>query len=60
MEELLREIIEGRKAYKLNQARPYSDQVSRGKGTKLYVTKRIDLLREQLLNIKKEINKFDI
>ncbi len=55
MEELLKEIIEGKKAYRLNQARPYTDQVSRGKGTKLYLTKRIDLLREQLLNIKKEL-----
>lgn len=50
MEQLLREIIEGQKAYRLNK-----DQVSRGKGTKLYLTKRIDLLREQLLNIKKEL-----
>ena len=55
MEQLLREIIEGQKAFRLNNARPYKDQVSRGKGTKLYLTKRIDLLREQLLNIKKEL-----
>ena len=55
MEQLLKEIIEGKKAYRLNQARPYADQVARGKGTKLYLTKRIDLLREQLLNIKKEL-----
>lgn len=53
MEQLLREIIEGQKAYKINKARTYTDQVSRGKGTKLYLTKRIDLLREQLLDIKK-------
>ena len=53
MEQLLREIIEGQKAYRLNNARPYKDQVSRGKGTKLYLTRRIHLLREQLLNIKK-------
>ena len=53
MEQLLREIIEGQKAYRLNKTRPYTDQVSRGKGTKSYLTKRIDLLREQLLNIKK-------
>lgn len=53
MEQLLREIIEGQKAYKINKAKPYTFQVSRGKGTKLYLTKRIDLLREQLLNIKK-------
>ena len=53
MEQLLREIIEGQKAYKINKAKPCTFQVSRGKGTKLYLTKRIDLLREQLLNIKK-------
>lgn len=53
MEKLLREIIEGQEAYRLNKVRPYIDQVSRGKGTKSYLTKRIDLLREQLLNIKK-------
>lgn len=53
MKQLLKEIIEGQEAYRLNKARPYTEQVSRGKGTKLYLTKRIDLLREQLLNIKK-------
>lgn len=53
MEKLLREIIEGQEAYRLNKVKHYIDQVSRGKGTKLYLTKRIDLLREQLLNIKK-------
>lgn len=55
MEQLLKEILEGKKAYRLNQARPYLDQVSRGKGTKMYLTKRIDLLREQLLELKKEL-----
>lgn len=55
MEKLLKEIIEGKKAYRFNQARPYADQVTRGKGTKLYLTKRIDLLREKLLEIKKEL-----
>lgn len=55
MEELLKEIIDGKKAYRVNQARPYQDKVNRGKGTKLYLTKRIDLLREMLLDIKKEL-----
>lgn len=55
MEQLLKEILEGKKAYRLNQARPYSDQVSRGKGTKMYLTRRIDLLREQLLELKKSL-----
>lgn len=55
MEQLLKEILEGKKAYRFNQARPYSAQVSRGKGTKMYLTKRIDLLREQLLELKKEL-----
>ena len=56
MEELLKEIIEGKKAYRLNQAKPYTEQIARGKGTKLYLTKRIDLLREKLLEMKKELN----
>ena len=56
MEELLKEIIEGKKEYNKNKNRPYDQQISRGKGTKLYLTKRIDLLREKLLEIKKELN----
>jgi hypothetical protein len=55
MEELLKEIIEGKKEYEINQKRPYSEQIARGKGTKLYLTKRIDLLRERLLDIKKNL-----
>lgn len=55
METLLKEIIRGIKEYELNQKRPYNEQASRGIGTKLYITKRIDLLREQLLEIKKEL-----
>lgn len=57
MEQLLKEILQGEKAYRLNQDKPYSEQVSRGKGTKLYVTRRIDLLREKLLELKKELQK---
>ena len=55
MEELLKEILEGKREYDKNQKRPYAEQVSRGKGTKLYLIKRIDLLREKLLEMKKEI-----
>lgn len=55
MEEILKEIIEGKKEYDKNQKRPYTEQIARGKGTKLYLTKRIDLLREKLLDIKKEL-----
>lgn len=55
MERILKEIIQGKKEYELNQKRPYAEQTSRGIGTKLYITKRIDLLREQLLEIKKEL-----
>lgn len=55
MENLLKEIIEGKKEYEQNKKRPYAQQVSRGKGTKLYITKRIDLLREKLLEIKKDL-----
>lgn len=53
MEELLKEIIEGKEAIdKLrSQQQWWSD--TRGKGTKAYVTKRIDLLREMLLEMKK-------
>lgn len=55
MEDILKEIIEGIKEYKINEKRPYNMQVSRGKGTKSYVIKRIDFLREKLLDMKKEI-----
>lgn len=55
MEKLLKEIIEGMKAYDSEQKKRYSERVSRGKGTKQYVIKRIDLLREQLLELKKEL-----
>ena len=48
MEQLLKEILEGTKEYK-------GIYVSnRGKGTKAYIVKRIDLLREQLLELKKK------
>lgn len=55
MEKLLKEIIEGKKAYDVEKKKKYCDQAYRGKGTKQYVIKRIDLLREQLLELKKEL-----
>lgn len=55
MEKLLKEIIEGKKAYDVEKNKKYCDRAARGIGTKQYVTKRIDLLREQLLEIKKEL-----
>ena len=55
MEKLLKEIIEGKKAYDIEQKKRYSEQAYRGKGTKQYIIKRIDLLREQLLELKKEL-----
>lgn len=58
MEQLLREIIEGEKAFYENQKKPFDKQANRGIGTKMYVTKRIDLLREQLLDIKKNMSEY--
>lgn len=55
MEELLKEIIDGKKIYDIEKRKVYSARVSRGKGTKQYVIKRINLLREQLLEMKKEV-----
>jgi len=54
MEKLLQEIIDGTNTYKENHSEVYHE-VSRGIGTKAYVIKRIDLLREQLLELKKDI-----
>ena len=55
MEELLKEIINGYETYKKEKKKDYLERAARGIGTKFYITKRIDLLRKQLLNIKKEI-----
>lgn len=60
MEQLLREIIEGQKAYRLNNARPYKDQVSRGKGTKLYLTKKNRLIKRTTLKYKKGIIRYGL
>ena len=58
MEKLLKEIIEGKKAYedfkKKKRTIGYYIPDIRGKGSKQYVIKRLDLLREQLLELKKE------
>ena len=56
MEEDIKEIIKGFEAYKKEQKKDWIDRTGRGIGTKSYVIKRIDLLREKLLEIKKEIN----
>lgn len=57
MEKLLKEIIEGKKAYEDHKKEKKKGWLpdKRGKGTKQYVIKRIDLLREQLLELKKEL-----
>lgn len=52
MEELLKEIIEGKEAYdKSNKNRYYT----KGKGSKAYIVRRIDLLRDQLLELKQSL-----
>ena len=55
MEEDMKEIIKGYEQFKKEQKKNYFDRASRGIGTKSYVIKRIDLLREKLLQMKKEI-----
>ena len=55
MEEELKEIIKGYEVYKKERKKDWIDRASRGIGTKSYVIKRIDLLREKLLQMKKEI-----
>lgn len=52
MEELLKEIQQGVKEYKNND---YNYDLIKGKGSKSYITKRIDLLREKLLELKKSL-----
>ena len=54
MEELLKEIIEGKKVYDKENNHGYT-LGNRGIGSKSYMIKRIDLLREKLLEIKKEL-----
>ena len=59
MEKLLKEIIDGKKAYedflKERKKSQYWISNKQGKGSKQYIIKRIDLLREQLLELKKEL-----
>ncbi len=55
MEKLIKEILEGKKAYDIEQKKSYTERAGRGKGTKQYIIKRIDLVREQLLELKKEL-----
>lgn len=52
---IMQQIDAGYKEYKENEKRDYSKQVSRGIGTKRYLTKRIDLVREELLELKKSL-----
>ena len=52
MEELLKEIIKGKKEYEQGAR---NSALNKGIGSKAYVIKRIDLLREQLLEIKKDL-----
>lgn len=53
MEQLLEEIIRG--AEILDKKEGHNWQLERGIGSKAYVVKRIDLLREQLLELKKSL-----
>lgn len=53
--ELSKEITKGYEEWKIGSKKNWSEQPTRGIGTKSYVCKRIDLLREKLLEIKKEI-----
>lgn len=54
MEELLKEIIEGVETY--NNMKN-NMKYFKGKGSKAYVIRRIDLLRDELLKLKKGIVK---
>jgi hypothetical protein len=50
MEQLLKEILKGVKEYN-----PHCYPAIKGIGSKAYIYKRIDLLREELLELKKSI-----
>ena len=52
MEKLLKEIINGIKKYEKRENRW---ECIKGVGSKSYIIKRIDLLREELLDIKKSL-----
>ena len=53
--ELAKEIDIGYETYLKERKKNWSEQAARGIGTKSYVVKRIDLLREKLLEMKKEV-----
>lgn len=64
MKELLEEIIKGidyrkkdrpKRSYEYNGETHYYIECNRGKGSKAYIIKRIDLLREKLLEEKKKL-----
>jgi hypothetical protein len=59
MKDLLNDIEKGieerNKLQKLQKESKYYIADVQGKGSKAYITKRIDLLREKLLEVKKEL-----
>ena len=55
MQELLQEILDGTEQYKLSNC---NRSWSRGIGSKSYIIKRIDLLREKLLELKKDLQQY--
>lgn len=54
MEELLKEILEGKQILDKEQ-NGYNSKLIKGKGSKAYIVKRIDLLRKKLLELKKTL-----
>lgn len=55
MEELLQEILDGTEQYKASNC---NIDLNRGIGSKSYIIKRIDLLREKLLELKKDLKEY--
>ena len=55
MKELLQEILDGTEQYKASNC---NRSWSRGIGSKSYIIKRIDLLREKLLELKRELKEY--
>ena len=56
MKELLNDIEKGiEERNKLQKGKEWYITEVKGKGSKAYITKRIDLLREKLLEVKKEL-----
>lgn len=55
MQELLQEILDGTEQYKASNC---NSSWSRGIGSKSYIVKRIDLLREKLLELKRDLKEY--